>query len=378
MALEPLLLLRDIREVCLLADPEHPEKVTQRAFDQARSEHMKFLDIPRAERIVKYLKLPWRKVLASAHGEGDQVKLLANQKKSHHRQDWLTEEHVAFCLKLVALRLQAAPGKPVKTVTPAQYHAERERILAEDRSQFAHGAQPRLPTETQITHAVAGKLDRRRKAPAGGKQRKEKARRTKVEALLPQKARTLTGAWDAALELAKLEPTSAKGEPASGVLTSLELLDRFYEVRGAQASSTDLRRFAAANRIPYNRDREKVSWSELIETWKEGLRARGITPPEKPPPWRERPDYRKDVGARRPGERRQIDRKHFDDCLAHVIEYLEQLAQGERSTRRGYDYWASQHEDRPYVSELRKHGVWSEMREKAQEKMREDKSSLPT
>ena len=180
---------------------------------------MKFLDIPRAKRIVKHLKLPWRKVLASAHGEGDQVKLLAGQEKSD-RQDWLTEDHVAFCLKLVALRLQAATGKPVKTVTPAQYRAERERILAEDHSQYAHGAQPRLPTETQITHAVAGKLDRRRKAPAGGEQGKDKARRTKMEALLPQKARTLTGAWDAALELAKLEPTSAKGEPASGVLNS--------------------------------------------------------------------------------------------------------------------------------------------------------------
>ncbi len=189
---------------------------------------------------------------------------------------------------------------------------------------------------------------------------------------------TLTGAWDAALELAKLEPTSAKGEPSKGVLNSLELLDRFYEVRGAQASSTDLRRFAAANRIPYNPAREKVSWSALIETWKEGLRARGITPPDKPPPWRERPDYREDVGARRPGERRQIDRKHFDVCLSYVIEYLEQLAPGERSTRRGYDHWASQHEDRPYVSELRKHGVWSEMREKAQEKLRDGRRSSPS
>jgi hypothetical protein len=195
---------------------------------------------------------------------------------------------------------------------------------------------------------------------------------------LPQKARMLTGAWDAALELAKLEPTSTKEEPASGVVNSLELLDRFYQVRGAQASSTDLKRFATANRIPYNPARDKVPWPELIEKWKEGLRARGITPPDKPPPWRERPDYTLDVGARRPGERRQIDCRDFDDCLSHVIEYLEQLAPGERSTRRGYDHWASQHEDRPYVSELRKHGVWSEMRQKAQEKMREAKTQAST
>jgi hypothetical protein len=129
------------------------------------------------------------------------------------------------------------------------------------------------------------------RGPRHNRRGKTSARRAKTQVEKASRAAkssdpplTLTGSWDAALELAKLEPTSAKGERSKGVLNSLELLDRFYEVRGAQASSTDLRRFAAANRIPYNRDREKVSWSELIETWKEGLRARGITPPEKPPP----------------------------------------------------------------------------------------------
>jgi hypothetical protein len=119
-------------------------------------------------------------------------------------------------------------------------------------------------------------------------------------------------------------------------------------------------------------------WSEVIGIWKERLRAEGVTPPEKPPPWRERPDYRKDVGARRAGEQQRNSWSDLDECLAHVIEYLEQLAPGERSTKRGYEHWVSQKAGRPYVSELRKHGLWSEMREKAQEKMRDGRRSSPS
>jgi hypothetical protein len=300
MTLEPLLLLRDIREVCILAEPEHPEKVTQRAFDQARSEQTRFVDIPRADRIVKHLKLPWRKVLASAHGEGDQVKLLVAQERSD-KQDWLTEDHVAFCLKLVALRLGA------DTVTQQQYHDERESILAENTAQQASGVDLRLPTEHQIMQGFARRAKGKQAAAQTDKPKKTLSRRTVPRA----------GTWNTALRSAGLAPTSRDKVTVPRGLTSAELIERCYQFHGTLPSSKEAEIFARANHIPYNRKRQKLPWQEQVATWRASRRKRRLPAPDAPPPMNERPDYSRDMGASLSRERRN-DWSDPQVCLTHV------------------------------------------------------------
>jgi hypothetical protein len=57
--------------------------------------------------------------------------------------------------------------------------------------------------------------------------------------------------------------------PHTGVgASTLDLLERCYEAHEAQPSAEELRRFARANRIPYQPDRAR-SWNECVEAWKQ-------------------------------------------------------------------------------------------------------------
>jgi hypothetical protein len=89
-----------------------------------------------------------------------------------------------------------------------------------------------------------------------------------------------------------------------------------------------------------------------------------------PPP---RPDYSRDVGAARPGERRlgehRLSKWTREDCVASVARYLEQAA-GSRSTQRGYSSWAATQESAPVLATLELHGGWETMRKLAQEELR--------
>ncbi len=363
--MEQLELLDAVREVCSLVDAEHPEAVTQAAFNQARAQVS--APLPRADKIVRLLKVPWRKLLAAMHDEGrDVTDLLVHHARNDPGNYWLSKEHIVFSLRLVALRLEAKSDKPVKTLTPARYRAERDRVIADDQSLHAHGTQLRLPTEHQITTNMA-RWRGHRKAASSRAPRKGKA--------APQQAKWhRDGAWDAALALASLAPSSKNSiRQEVRALNSLELIERMYEIFGVQPTSEDARRFVRANGIASNPDRD-MTWTEAVTIWKKKLRARGIKPPAKPPPRSQRPDYTKDIGARRPGEEPQNYRRwhDLDTCLTHVIEYLEQVGPEKRSTRHDYDHWVGQRRGtRPYMAVLRQHGTWNEIRAKAQAKMRE-------
>ena len=68
-----------------------------------------------------------------------------------------------------------------------------------------------------------------------------------------------------------------------------------------------------------------------------------------------RPDYSRDVGAARPGERRlgehRLSKWSREDCIASVARYLEDAA-GSRSTLRGYSRWAAKQESAPVAATL--------------------------
>ena len=83
---------------------------------------------------------------------------------------------------------------------------------------------------------------------------------------------------------------------------------------------------------------------------------------------RKAPDYSRDVGAARPGERRR-EKWSREGCVACVARYLES-ATG-RSTRSGYADWASAQERAPALGTIEMHGGWKVMHRLAQERVRD-------
>ncbi len=313
--LDALMLLRGVREVASHADPENPIQVSQRRFDDARQISRTFAHLPRAKRIAERLRMPWRDVLLLAHAPASTHAHRLGRIQTEPKQDWLSEHFIAFALRLVARRLDVA------SVSPIQYRTEREKLMREDRAAFLHGRQLRLPSEDQIRIAVGGD-------------------------------------WSRALALAGL---TARSPHAGQADSTVELLERCYAAHGTEPSALELRRFARANHIPWTPDRQRT-WLESVATWKLDRRARGLHVPDGPPLRHLRPDYAVDVGAARPDEHRRRDWSDIEDCLPHVIAYLEQLPSGAHATKRGYQAWARDQADAPAYSAFDQHAGWERLR----------------
>ena len=340
--MEPLILLQGVRDVCALVNPSEPLEVSQRAFDTARAQGLphsqgqassslegnsNVKDLPAARNIAAILRLPWGEVLKLAQEPPDVQNHRLSRKQTTPGQDWLTDDYVAFSLKLVAHHLN------VRTLTTSQYRRGREAVLKPDQARWLHGRQLLLPTFTQI--------------------------------------RFVAGDWDKALALADLAPRPGLGDqglnkPAPGIV---EVLERCYAAYGVQPSAAGLRAFARANGIPYRKDVDKT-WLEGVAEWKAQRQAKGLPVPDRRPPRNERPDYSKDIGAALPGERRRGKWDNIEDCIPYVQRYLEQLRPGERSTQHGYRDWSATQDPRPpHISAFIQHGGWEAVRRKAQKRL---------
>jgi hypothetical protein len=297
--------------------------------------------------------MPWREVLATAHAsELTQTRRLA--KKTVVQQVGLPLEHIVFCLKLVALRLAA------DTITQQQYHDEREAILTEDASRRSSGVDLRLPTEHQIMEVFV----RRKKGGSVAGLSKETPEKTP-----PLTSTRRTGAWNAALRAAGLQPTPSGKVTVPRGLTSAELIECCYQVHGVLPSSNEAEIFAHANRIPYNRKRQHHPWRQQVAEWRAGRLKRGLPAPDALPRRSDRPDYSREVGAGLPSRHRN-NWSDLSVCLTHVSAYMTQLKRNERATVASYDQWATRRGNTPHMSELRKHGTWTEMRKMAQARTR--------
>lgn len=315
-----------MREVSSHADAEDPIQVSQSRFDTARQHSQLYGGLPRAKRIAARLRMSWREVLQLAHAPDHTHSHRLGRAQSQPEADWLSEDCIAFSLRLVALRLG------VESVSPVQYRRERERLLAADRAAWLHGRRLRLPTDEQIRIAADG--------------------------------------WDHALALAQLAPRPGRGDQGQGkyAATTEDVLDRAYEAFGMELTSKEIWMFVAANGIPYSRERQRL-WGECIAAWKAERRAQGLDVPDGPPPLDRRPDYSEDVGAARPGERRIPRRHNIEDCVSSVSAYLQQLAPGQRSTKLGYQAWATTQADAPSYSAFDQHGGWGRVRALALERL---------
>jgi hypothetical protein len=324
-AFEPLVLLQMLREVAKAAQPEHPERISTRAWDRGRTLSDQFADAPAARRICEYLELGWTKLLELALLPAAGQRIALGHALNERQGNWLTPEYSDYVLRLVARRL----NEP--TLTPGRYRAERNRMLTADRC-LAHGGQLRIPTEDQIA--------------------------------------ALAGTWDQALAHAGLNARPAPGRqrPRQRPLTVIEALERCYEHYEAEPTSTELDAFAKANNLAVARDRSRT-WVSYIEEWKAGRRAAGLSSPDGPPARHQRWDYTQNIGAARPGERRRKARTH-DELVQWLVCYLAQLGPRQRSTERGYNDWAADQPGAPLSRAFDSHGDWSAMRATAQTRLR--------
>jgi hypothetical protein len=319
---EPLLLLRGVREVAAQANPDKPLSVSQSAFDAARERSPEHATLPRPKRITEQLRLQWREVLALAHApETEQNKLLGVRTRAA-RVDWLTWDDARSALRVVALR------RGVDSLTLAEYRMERNAILAADRARWLHGGALRLPTDEQII--------------------------------------ALAGSWDAALRLAGLKTASeSRSIRQQGPSRLADLLERFHDYYSVQPSVRNLRAFALGNGIPY--PMHKQPFGVAVAEWVASRRARGLPEPRVVTRVGGRghkaPDYSVDVGAARVGERR-LAKWTRADCAAAVARYLAQLPNGARSTERGYSDWAATQPQgtAPAMSTILALGGWEAMR----------------
>jgi hypothetical protein len=325
---EPLVLLRGVREVAALANPEEPTAATQRAFDAARARSQEPAALPAARRITERLRLPWTEVLAVAYEpEARQAQLVGVKTRASPAVDWITAEHVAAALQLVAQRRGA------HSLTTGEYRVDRARLLEADRARWFHGRWLLLPDDEQVIAAA--------------------------------------GSWDAALRLAGLETTAERGpsrQPSAPTLA--DLLERFHDAHGFQPSSRELRAFARGNGVAYPSERAQRFGAAVAE-WRRQRRERGLSEPSVIQRAGGRgnraPDYSADVGAARDGDRRRAKWTRAS-CAAAVTRYLAQLPNGERSTERGYADWAAAQPSgtAPAMSTILALGGWEAVRRDAQ------------
>jgi hypothetical protein len=361
-----LIALKAVREVSILADPERPEEVAQSAWDAAREQSANFPKLPRAKHLAEQLGMPWPKALQVAHKpERSHGQWLAQRGDTIDRQDWLTEDYIAHCLKSVAHRLG------LDFLSWHRYEAGRAQMLKEDRASWLHGGQLLLPTAKQICLALAQKRDRKvrvssvkdKKRSAAQSERADRAKGARKGG--PRMADT----WREALEIAELKIRSKPGGSTKTSVDAIELFERCYAIYGVQPTAEEAIRFAWANRIPFN---ARTHAKGAVERWKRYRRKQGLEVPDRPPPRDERPDYTKDVGAGRPSDpRAKRSWSNIEDCLDYVVRYLEELPSGAIAARGSYRSWALQQKEAPSDPVFVKHGGWSKVLGLAQAKLLE-------
>lgn len=299
--MDSVLLLRAVREVSTLVDPEHPTTITQRKFDEMRSQSA-IPNVPAAKRIVETLNrrrqtkpLGWARVLTLAHtSQEEQQSTISTQETPV--QTWLTNDHIVFALRFVAHRLKTT------AFTSDDYELELQRMQAEG----IPVDELRIPSSKQIIRAFARKLRQREDALPAGLRLRRSSKKTPRPAVKPasklvkRKRRTISqeNAWKAALEKAGLEPVERAylSAPNANVST-IELLERCFAAHETLPTRDEARTFARANNIPYSEKRQEQSWSDAVAAWKKTLEARGSVPPSGLPPRDQRPVYSRGIGA---------------------------------------------------------------------------------
>jgi hypothetical protein len=129
---ETHLLLIVVRDVLVAADPTHPDRVTQRAYNDARA-IAGYADSPRADRLAKRFKVPWSALIARVMNDQNPAWTLSSASKERQRQV-LTSAEVCSAITTVAARLGTSE------ISVADYEPTRQIINRELARRHLHGA----------------------------------------------------------------------------------------------------------------------------------------------------------------------------------------------------------------------------------------------
>lgn len=141
-------LLVVVRAVARRANPTHPEKATQKAFDAARS-RAGYPDCPKAQHIAQRFNRSWGQSLELAFDPVGAIQSIDKKDETVERE-LLTRGEITNALKLVAEELEQ------DHLSRAKYDQERNRILGESERGWAHGggASQILPSSAAITQKM--------------------------------------------------------------------------------------------------------------------------------------------------------------------------------------------------------------------------------
>lgn len=132
-------------DVLRVADPEHPERVTQRAYDAAREE-ADYSHLPRAHRLAARFGLPWVELRARVLTLDDPAAALERSLVSRSRS-----RRVVTRAECVGAVRQVAARRQTDTMTAAEYEETRLVMNAEASRRHLHGRHVLpLPSAVQI------------------------------------------------------------------------------------------------------------------------------------------------------------------------------------------------------------------------------------
>jgi hypothetical protein len=131
---EPVELLTIVREITTAAASaagSDPLRTTTRAYDAARA-GSPYPESPRADQIIRFFKQPWRRIVEVSHltGRDFQMNLVVITRRERRP---FTLEEAAAAVRAVAKRLE------VRTLRPAEYDRELDRLIEEQRRSWLHG-----------------------------------------------------------------------------------------------------------------------------------------------------------------------------------------------------------------------------------------------
>jgi hypothetical protein len=303
-----------VAAVARLAKPERPERVSQRAYNAARAA-AGYADAPTAKQTAARLGMGWSELLAFALEPAASREIALGRRLGQREEPWLGEDDVRAALKTVALRLKK------KTLMPAEYRQERERMLDEAGRAWRHQGELALPTEGQIERVA--------------------------------------GSWDDALVMAGLKRREHDHSTHRGVAV-IDAIELFLEAYGALPTTVELEAFARRQGFPMSQ--REMSHSEAIEQLRYRRLEWGKWTPLSIPRKRDRPDYSSEVKLPKNvggvGSRRK--RWTREACLEALARLIEETA-GERLTQRKYQELSARRTDLPPLSSLQQHGRWSEI-----------------
>lgn len=145
---DPAVLIAIAREVLLAANPEHPEAVTQRAYDAARAA-VGHAATPRADQLVSRFGVGWATLRDRILNHPDPAYALAVHSKQQVRRVLTRAESVA------AIR-RAAAWLGTTELSYAQYEQARQAIDAQAARRHGHGRHlVPLPTADLIRHKAS-------------------------------------------------------------------------------------------------------------------------------------------------------------------------------------------------------------------------------